>query len=111
MFGGIQDQHVTAKNPYKLLNKASILEDLIQRAAVSDWAPLKEELRAYEGDDVLIVFNVDCEYGQNFYVILDFDLRKRYTCKWKDGAVEAAVCDEIGAPDCPEYGIDMVERG
>ena len=42
IFNAIADTDVTDKNPYKLLRKDKLLEDIQLRAAVSDFQPLKQ---------------------------------------------------------------------
>lgn len=41
-FGCIADEDVTGENPYKLLKKDDILEDMKAKAAVSDFSPVKQ---------------------------------------------------------------------
>lgn len=42
LFGCIADEDVTVANPYKLLKKDDIIQDLKSRAAVSDFSPMKQ---------------------------------------------------------------------
>ncbi|XP_037354413.2 dynein axonemal intermediate chain 3 isoform X1 [Talpa occidentalis] len=63
------DQDVTEEKPYKLIRKEAILEDFRNRAAVSDFYPVKKIVQDYPGDELLIVYDIDFKYGLNFYLI------------------------------------------
>ncbi|KAG8519517.1 WD repeat-containing protein 63 [Galemys pyrenaicus] len=63
------DQDVTEEKPYKLIRKEAIFADFQNRAAVSDFFPVKKVIQDYPGDELLIVYDVDFKYGLNFYLI------------------------------------------
>ncbi|XP_012873719.1 PREDICTED: WD repeat-containing protein 63 [Dipodomys ordii] len=63
------DEDVTDEEPYKLIKKETILEDLRNRAAVSDFYPVKKIIREYPGDEIVLVYDKDYKYGLNFYII------------------------------------------
>ncbi|XP_048208095.1 dynein axonemal intermediate chain 3 [Perognathus longimembris pacificus] len=63
------DEDFTDKEPYKLIKKDDILEDLRNRAAVSDFHPVKKIIREYPGDEILLVCDQEFKYGLNFYII------------------------------------------
>lgn len=42
LFGCLADEDVTGENPYKLLKKDDIIQDIKTRAAVSDFSPVKQ---------------------------------------------------------------------
>lgn len=42
LFGCRTDEDVTKEDPYKLLKKDDIIQDIKTRAAVSDFSPVKE---------------------------------------------------------------------
>ncbi|KAM4873171.1 dynein axonemal intermediate chain 3 isoform 2-T2 [Thomomys bottae] len=62
------DEDITDEEPYKLIKKQAILEDLLNRAAVSDFHPVKKVIREYPGDEILLVYDKDFKYGLNFYI-------------------------------------------
>ncbi|XP_056388491.1 dynein axonemal intermediate chain 3 isoform X2 [Hyla sarda] len=64
------DEDVTLENPFKLLKKEEILIDLKNRAAVSDFSPFKAIIVDYPGEELLLVFDRDFTYGQNFYLVV-----------------------------------------
>ncbi|XP_071984574.1 dynein axonemal intermediate chain 3 [Engystomops pustulosus] len=64
------EEDVTQENPFKLLKKEEILSDLKSRAAVSDFSPFKSIITEYPGEELLLVFDRDFTYGQNFYLVV-----------------------------------------
>ncbi|XP_066453973.1 dynein axonemal intermediate chain 3 isoform X2 [Eleutherodactylus coqui] len=64
------DEDVTQENPFKLLKKEEILSDVKSRAAVSDFSPFKSVITEYPGEELLLVFDRDFTYGQNFYLVV-----------------------------------------
>uniref|UniRef100_A0A673TEL3 Dynein axonemal intermediate chain 3 n=1 Tax=Suricata suricatta TaxID=37032 RepID=A0A673TEL3_SURSU len=63
------DEDVTDGKPYKLIKKEDILADFKNRAAVSDFYPVKKVIQEYPGDELLVVYDKDFRYGLNFYLI------------------------------------------
>ncbi|XP_053326034.1 dynein axonemal intermediate chain 3 [Spea bombifrons] len=63
------NEDVTQEKPFKLLKKDDVLGDLRARAAVSDFHPLKSVIAEYPGEELLLVFDGEFKYGQNFYLV------------------------------------------
>ncbi|KAF4021627.1 hypothetical protein G4228_013851 [Cervus hanglu yarkandensis] len=63
------DEDVTEEQPYKLIKKEDIFADFANRAAVSDFYPVKKIVQEYPGDELLLVYDRDFKYGLNFYLI------------------------------------------
>ncbi|XP_010635009.1 WD repeat-containing protein 63 [Fukomys damarensis] len=63
------DEDITDEIPYKLIKKEDIFEDLRNRAAVSDFHPIKKIVQQYPGNELLLVYDKDFKYGLNFYII------------------------------------------
>ncbi|XP_067157090.1 dynein axonemal intermediate chain 3 [Apteryx mantelli] len=63
------DEDVTEENRFKLIKKEDIIEDLKTRAAVSDFHPVKKVVLEYPGEELLVVFDAELQYGQNFYLV------------------------------------------
>eukprot|EP01137_Pigoraptor_chileana_P012527 Opistho-2@64993 len=61
---------VTAEHPYVLIKKDAVIDDFKNRAAISDFHPAKEQLLKYPGDEILMVYDEDFKYGENFYICL-----------------------------------------
>ncbi|KAM4722968.1 dynein axonemal intermediate chain 3 [Rhinophrynus dorsalis] len=70
------DEDITQENPFKLLKKEEIVNDLKVRAAVSDFHPFKSIIMEYPGDELLLVFDRDFKYGQNFYLVATEDAKE-----------------------------------
>ncbi|XP_055978831.1 dynein axonemal intermediate chain 3 [Sorex fumeus] len=69
IFGLRIDEDVTDEKPYKLIKKEAIFSDFINRAAVSDFYPLKKVIQEYPGDEIIVVYDKEFKYGLNFYLI------------------------------------------
>ncbi|NXY50316.1 WDR63 protein, partial [Ceuthmochares aereus] len=63
------DEDVTEQNRFKLIKKEDIIQDLKTRAAVSDFHPVKKVVLEYPGEELLVVFDAEFQYGQNFYLV------------------------------------------
>uniref|UniRef100_A0A670YA64 Dynein axonemal intermediate chain 3 n=1 Tax=Pseudonaja textilis TaxID=8673 RepID=A0A670YA64_PSETE len=63
------DVDVTAENPYKLIKKEDIINDMKTRAAISDFHPIKKVILDYPGEELLLVFDRELKYGQLFHLI------------------------------------------
>ncbi|XP_070765575.1 dynein axonemal intermediate chain 3 [Enoplosus armatus] len=77
LFGCCADEDVTGENPYKLLKKDHIIQDMKTRAAVSDFSPVKQIVLDYPEDEILLVFDRDFSYGQSFYLVLTPEAKDR----------------------------------
>lgn len=69
IFGLRIEEDVTEEKPYKFIKKENIFSDFVNRAAVSDFYPLKKVIQEYPGDELLVVYDKDFKYGRNFYLI------------------------------------------
>jgi len=69
---------VTDEAPYKLISKQVFLDDVQKRAAVSDFSPFKKEIANAELDEILVVYDADFLYGQNFFLIMTNDAKLKY---------------------------------
>ncbi|KAM8931095.1 dynein axonemal intermediate chain 3 [Pelodytes ibericus] len=63
------NEDLTEENPFKLVKKDEILNDLKARAAVSDFHPFKSLVVEYPGEEILLVLDGEFKYGQNFYLV------------------------------------------
>lgn len=75
---------VNAETPMKMIPKTDILADIDTRRAVSDFQPFKSvisvnilllqlaiayTIQAYPNESLLVFFDAEWKYGQNFYII------------------------------------------
>ncbi|XP_028667360.1 dynein axonemal intermediate chain 3 [Erpetoichthys calabaricus] len=63
------DEDLTQENPYKLLRKEDILLDVKTRGVVSDFQPFKQLVLDYPEEEILLVYDRDFKYGNNFYLV------------------------------------------
>ncbi|NXT71957.1 WDR63 protein, partial [Chaetops frenatus] len=63
------DEDVTEENCFKCIKKEDIIQDLKTRANTSDFHPFKKVILEYPGEELLIVFDPEFQYGQNFYIV------------------------------------------
>ncbi|NXD38900.1 WDR63 protein, partial [Copsychus sechellarum] len=63
------DEDVTEENCFKCIKKEDIIQDLKTRAKTSDFYPLKKVILEYPGEELLVVFDPNLQYGQNFYMV------------------------------------------
>ena len=66
IFKCVADEDVTEDSPFKLIAKDDILQDFRDRAAVSDFHPAKKIVQEWESAEILVVYDPDFRYGQNF---------------------------------------------
>nr|WAW84845.1 axonemal dynein intermediate chain 3 [Halisarca dujardinii] len=70
IFSCVADTDVTDENPYKFITKEAFFEDFRTRAAISDFHPVKKQIQAYEEEELLLVYDREYTYGENFYICL-----------------------------------------
>ncbi|XP_069795495.1 dynein axonemal intermediate chain 3 [Narcine bancroftii] len=71
IFHCVTDYDVTEEKPCKLIKKEFIIDDMKSRAAVSDFHPYKRPIMDYQGEELLVVYDVNSKYGENFYMTLN----------------------------------------
>jgi len=90
-----EDLTTTPWNPSKYIPKADILQECQKSGAISDWFPFKDLVAKFPGDEILLVWDEDFGYGEEFYF-----------CSTKAAEevvlallAEKAPADMAGAPD------------
>lgn len=76
IFHCVCDNDVTEENPFKIITKQEILDDLRNRAAVCDFHPFKQQIIDYAFDEILVVYDYEFKWGQNFYICLSEDSKE-----------------------------------
>ncbi|XP_070562697.1 dynein axonemal intermediate chain 3-like isoform X2 [Ptychodera flava] len=71
------DEDVTTEEPHKLIPKEEIIQDMKMRAAISDFHPVKQTVLDYPADEILVIYDYDFKYGQNFYMALTEEAKER----------------------------------
>ncbi|XP_002740173.1 dynein axonemal intermediate chain 3-like [Saccoglossus kowalevskii] len=77
IFSIIVDNDVTEDEPNKVIPKDDIIQDMKTRAAISDFHPVKQTILDYPGDDVLVIYDPDFKYGQNFCIALTEEAKEK----------------------------------
>ncbi|KAF4793094.1 hypothetical protein TURU_114834 [Turdus rufiventris] len=72
------DEDVTEENCFKCIKKQDIIKDLKTRAKTSDFYPLKKVVLEYPGEELLIVFDPNLQYGQNFYIVASEQAKQNF---------------------------------
>lgn len=72
---GGEDMTYEPWNPSKWLSKAQILAECQKSGAISDWFPFNKLVKAYPDDEILLVWDEDFEYGEEFLLLLDEKIR------------------------------------
>ncbi|XP_048256413.1 dynein axonemal intermediate chain 3-like isoform X4 [Haliotis rufescens] len=77
IFHCVCDEDVTKEEPFKIIPKQDIIEDMKMRAAISDFSVLKQQILDYPGEELLVVYDYDFKYEQNFYVALTEEAKEK----------------------------------
>ncbi|XP_032923345.1 dynein axonemal intermediate chain 3 isoform X2 [Catharus ustulatus] len=72
------DEDVTEENCFKCIKKVDIIKDLKKRAKTSDFYPLKKVILEYPGEELLVVFDPNLQYGQNFYIVASEEAKENF---------------------------------
>ncbi|KFO72769.1 WD repeat-containing protein 63, partial [Cuculus canorus] len=94
------NEEVTEQNRFKLIKKEDIIQDLKTRAAISDFHPVKKTVLEYPGEELLVVFDAEFQYGQNFYLVASEEAKENLL-KPPETAEEKE--DEDGTLDTQPY--------
>ena len=81
--GVVQDEDVTEEVPYKMVAVETIKQDMFKRAAVCDFSAFKDKINSYPEEEILIVFDADFEYGNNFYFAATVEARDEIMKKFQ----------------------------
>ncbi|NWI36708.1 WDR63 protein, partial [Picathartes gymnocephalus] len=72
------DEDVTEENCFKCIKKEDIIQDLKTRAKTSDFHSFKKVILEYPGEELLVVFDPEFQYGQNFYMVASEEAKKNF---------------------------------
>ena len=71
-------EHVTEEKPYVGVAKQFFLDDIQFRGVISDFHPCKKKIEAYPEDELLVVWDAEEDYGNNYYLIYTVAARKKF---------------------------------
>jgi WD40 repeat protein len=68
---------ITEEEPFRRIPKEggndSLLGDIQFRGAISDWQPYKDAIAKYPGPELLVYYDFDSDYGQNFVICISVE--------------------------------------
>ena len=67
-FGCREREDVTREKPYVYVSKQFFLDDIQFRGAISDFHPMKALIVKYPEDDLMLCWDEEEWYGQNFFL-------------------------------------------
>jgi len=74
-FGCREREDCTLAKPFVYVTKAFFLEDIQFRGAISDFHPMKKLIEKYPEDKLMLVWDEEEWYGQNFFLVHDLKVR------------------------------------
>eukprot|EP00158_Paraphelidium_tribonemae_P004855 Partr_v1_DN27008_c0_g1_i1_m28826 putative NA len=70
---------VTQALPFVWIGIDKVVEDVATRRVISDFQPVKEMLVKSGIDKVLLIYDFEWKYGQNFYICMDQEMALKLT--------------------------------
>lgn len=67
-------EEVTTECMYRMVPKSDLIADMATRLAISDFTPFKKEILAYPRDEMLLHYDPEYKYGQNFFLCINTDV-------------------------------------
>lgn len=67
---------MTQEDNIRVVSKQSIMDDIYNKQALSDFSPVKKIVDEYPEDEVMIVYDYDFQYDKNFYICLSTSLKE-----------------------------------
>mmetsp|Transcript_34732 Transcript_34732/g.56249 ORF Transcript_34732/g.56249 Transcript_34732/m.56249 type:complete len:143 (+) Transcript_34732:352-780(+) len=87
-------EDVTREHPHRYIPKQDILNDIQFRGVISDFHPVKDRVKEYPGDELLIVYDDENIYDQNFYLCVTLEAKEAEIKRLED-ARRAALVDVL----------------
>lgn len=70
LFRLVIGEDVSSEIMYRMIPKSDIISDMQTRLAISDFTPIKKEILAYPKEELLLHYDPEYKYGQNFFIAL-----------------------------------------
>jgi len=106
-FGCKEREDVTPEMPYVKVSQKFFLEDIQFRGAISDFHSSKKLIAAYPEPELLIVWDEEEDYGQNFYLVTKLELAQQIMA---DVAAKSAAVEEAAEAEASGGGAYEVEE-
>ncbi|KAI8906691.1 WD40-repeat-containing domain protein [Gorgonomyces haynaldii] len=71
LFKVVVGEDVSEQVLYRMIPKSDIIADMQTRLAISDFTPFKKEILQYPKEELLLHYDPEFKYGQNFFIGLD----------------------------------------
>ncbi|KAJ3344323.1 WD repeat-containing protein 63 [Gonapodya sp. JEL0774] len=71
----VNGEDVTEENRFKMIPKADFLADFQTRRAIGDFYPAKEFVTSYPEEQLLLVYDAEWKYGQNFFLCVTVEAK------------------------------------
>ncbi|XP_072366415.1 dynein axonemal intermediate chain 3 [Scyliorhinus torazame] len=71
IFQCVIDQDITDEQPYKIIKKEDIINDMKARGGISDFYPFKQQILDHSTEEFLVALDKDFKYGQSFYMVMN----------------------------------------
>lgn len=65
------DEDVTAEKMFRMIPKSDLMQDMATRLAISDFTPAKALILAYPREELMLHFDPEYKYTQNFFLVVD----------------------------------------
>mmetsp|Transcript_3748 Transcript_3748/g.9465 ORF Transcript_3748/g.9465 Transcript_3748/m.9465 type:complete len:857 (+) Transcript_3748:102-2672(+) len=95
-------EDLTEAQPYCFVSKQALVEEIQFKGQISDFYTLKDKLKKYAPDQVMVVWDVEEVYGNNFLVAVTEKARDAQLETYKVAAAEAAAAVEMASVSAQE---------
>jgi hypothetical protein len=70
LFKLVIGEHVTTEIMYRMIPKSDLISDMQTRLAISDFTPYKKDILAFRKEELLLHYDPEYKYGQNFFMAI-----------------------------------------
>ncbi|KAJ3375105.1 WD repeat-containing protein 63 [Allomyces arbusculus] len=92
----------TEAAPYTFMKRADMLADLFNRAAVSDFHPIKLQLNELQMEEMLLVQDLEWKFGQNYIICFSEEAKNAFLVVRRPAtSADAADAEQLGAAAKP----------
>lgn len=70
------DEDITQEDNIRHVTKQTILDDMINKQALSDFSPLRKQIEDYPEDQIVVVYDYEFQHDKNFYICLSPSLKE-----------------------------------
>jgi len=106
----------SVEDPFRWIPKQTFIDEIKFKGAISDMYVVKKEIEKYKGDELMVHFDDDEIYGQNFFIVLKPDVAEPFVAAQAEREAAApkkkkkAATDGEGDAEEEEEEDDYVEE-